>query len=454
MEARKSVETVLQSPERQDFLENVLNPHYEGLFDFRIGYGEDESPYIMHDVLVLPESFYLEVRTFARRAWELLMDATRLLSSLDEEDLVDELDMPADYYPQLLGLQHLPPADMRFDISVRVEDFERLRFTQDSFKLLEVNAATPSFFWESFEGNRLLCDRFDTRCPNAEFLIPHTQDLKDYVDRYSKHPDKPLYFSFPYYGENNEDILSFDLRCGAYQQQYGKDSAAFVYSNDIIFAEDGAYIATEKGPERIYNLFMHHPSEWAIDDAGQKHNDPAGMISETPWQTMTDLLLQEKLNKFPPITADLLQNKAVLAFLYGQAVENCLDDRAKTNILSIIPPTYFYFEDAQTHLEQFWEKPIYGREGAGVVRFNQAGDEVFSTYADEFEDWDWYNNMNAVFQEHQEPPKLDYRGGTMDLMFTVYMSPLGRATGISCRPTPTGKAVDTLEGLWLALGVQ
>ncbi|NJR71252.1 MAG: glutathionylspermidine synthase family protein [Synechococcales cyanobacterium CRU_2_2] len=463
MDVEKQIDDILRSPQRQDFLTNILNPNYAGLFDFTVGHGEPDSPYIMHDVLVLPESFYFEIRAFARRTWELLTDATRLLASLDEEDLVDEFDIPRDYYPQILGLQHIPPADMRLDIAVRQEDFEQLRFNPQSFKLLEVNAATPSFFWESFEGNRLLCDRFACCCPNSDLLIPHTQDLKDYVDRYSKHPDKKLYFSFPYFGENQEDILSFDLRCGAYQRQFGDQAAAFVYSDDLVFTEQGVFVRTDQGQERVYNLFMHHPSEWAIADRGIQRNDPAGLHTDTPWQTLTDLLLQNELNKFPPITADVLQNKAVLAFLYTQAVGDAsasgggsrLDSTTTASVLSIIPPTYFYFEDAQESLQDFWEKPIYGREGAGVVRFNQAGEELFSTYAEKFEDWDWYHDMNAVFQAHQEPPQLQYQGdgGSLDLMFTVYLSALGRPTGVGCRPTATGKAVDTFEGLWLALGI-
>lgn len=415
--------------------------------DFKIGFGEGNSPYLMYEILPLPQEFYIHLREFGASTWGTLMNVTKLVTSFDELDLVDELGIPADYYTQILGMQHIPPADMRFDIAVKKQDFENKTFSSNSFKILEVNAATPSFFWESFEGTRLVCDHFGVKDPNSHLLEGHMSDMKEYLTSFSKMPSAPIVFSFPFYGENHEDILCFDLRVGAYQKYFGEDSARFVYSDSIIFNQDGAF---ENGIQ-IHNLFMHLPSEYAISDQGIQHN---GTIDDAnPWQIMTEIILENKLNKFPPISADVLQNKSLLAFMYTQAAEGAFDDHSRDNILSFLPPTYFYYADAETNLEMFWEKPVYGREGCGVKLFDNEGTVLYNSYSENFDDWAWYESMPAIFQEHQELPTVNYSGEEFELVFTVYVSPLGRGTGVGCRACPVGQATSELQGMWLPLSV-
>lgn len=444
MQSNKSLNEVLHSEERRAFLQ-TLNSFYD-IFDFNVGFGEGTHPYIIYDVLNLPQTFYDSIRAFASLSWGTLMSATRLVASMDEVTLYDELSIPVDYYPQILGLQHLPPADVRFDIAVSQEAFESQQFSTSSFKLIEVNAATPSFFWETFEGNRMMCEQFSAINPNEAFLDVHIQDLHDYFQLHSKFPNEPIVFSFPFYGENNEDILCFDLRVGAYQQRYGERAASFTYLDNIVFNDEGAWLDNQ----RIYNLYLHLPSEWAINDTGVQK----GTIDEaSPWQILTEILLQNKLSKFPPISADILQNKSLLAFLFTQASENRFDPETATKVLQTIPPTFFYFEDAAENLEMFWEKPVYGREGCGVKLYDSDGDEYYNSYAQTFDDWDWYSNMPAIFQEHQPLPQLTYLDGTLELLFTVYVSPLGKPTGVACRANPIGEATTEAHGMWFPLGV-
>ena len=38
-------------------------------------------------------------------------------------------------------------------------------------------------------------------------------------------------------------------------------------------------------------------------------------------------------------------------------------------------------------------------------------------------------------------------------MFTIYLSAQGRATGIGCRASIKGNAIDTKQGLWFPLSI-
>jgi hypothetical protein len=85
--------------------------------------------------------------------------------------------------------------------------------------------------------------------------------------------------------------------------------------------------------------------------------------------------------------------------------------------------------------------------------FDNTGEELYSSYSETFSDWSWYENMPAIFQEHQELPTIQCGEEELELVFTVYVSPMGRGTGIGCRACPTGAATSELQGMWLPLSV-
>jgi hypothetical protein len=79
---------------------------------------------------------------------------------------------------------------------------------------------------------------------------------------------------------------------------------------------------------------------------------------------------------------------------------------------------------------------------------------VIDTYDPSFDDKDWYKNMLAVYQEDCPMPTYSFEDESLLLMFTVYLSSTGRATGIGCRAVPQSKRViDAKQGLWIPVAL-
>jgi glutathionylspermidine synthase len=330
------------------------------------------------------------------------------------------------------------------------------------FKVLEANSATPGLLFETFVLNSLICKHFKKRCPNENLARKQTVDFISYLETISDNKfdlvKDTLYFAFPYSG-NHEDILSFDARMGWFQKLGGK--AEFCYIDQLTIETDSNKPTNLYSPsgELVEYLFIHYPNEWMIEDQGKEviSNDFVSTPGARPWDYILQLILEKKLVKLPPISSYIVQNKGLFAFMWSGVNSNSVDDETASMMKTLIPQTYCTFQEATiTGLTRIWEKPIYGREGAGVV-LTVDGNEAVNTYAADFdEDSEWYNNMLAVFQQDCSMPKLLFDDTDVTLMFTVYLSAEGNATGISCRASKgIGEtAIDTNNGIWFPLSLK
>jgi glutathionylspermidine synthase len=322
---------------------------------------------------------------------------------------------------------------------------------------LEANSSTPGFWAETFVFNELIANHFGYTCPNHKLALTHTKDLVEYLKTSFPtyfHGCDTVYFSFPYAG-NHEDILSFDARVGYFEELRGK--ARFLYTEEFVLETD---VATDAGlktfdGDPVRYLFLHYPNEWLIQDAGEVEDASLHFLPpDRPWDYIEQLCLEGKLYRIPPITSEIIQNKGFFAFLWEGVHQQQFDDETEQVIRSLIPQTYCTYDEAQSYgLQQIWEKPIYGREGAGIILWENR-QEVIDTYDPEFDDNDWYQNMLAVFQQNCDMPIHTFADESLLLMFTVYLSPKGRATGIGCRAVPASKRViDSQQGLWFPVGL-
>ena len=418
----------------------------------------DRRPYIIFDPLVVSSDFCKAIREAAETFWSLATSTGKVFRHLSESEILD-WGYSGDYIPQILAID-LPPTEMRIDVAVNPDAYWANEFRLEDFKVLEANSATPGFWAETFVLNQLIAEKFGGECPNKKMGASHAGDfilyLRTNFPEYV-HGQDTVYFSFLYSGEH-EDILSFDARMGHFEQLGGK--AKFMYVEDMALETDDAketgLFDREGNPVKY--LFLHYPNEWLIEEHGEVFTDESlnTIPAARPWDYLQEMVLGGRLFRVPPISSEIIQNKAFFAFLWSGVHLKRFDLETEKEIKALIPQTYCTIEEArEQELDLIWEKPIYGREGAGIILWDSNLEEVTSTYDLEFDDDDWYQNMLAIFQENCPMPTKAYDDKELTLMFTVYLSDLGQATGIGCRAiAKPSLAIDAKEGLWQPLMIK
>lgn len=413
-------------------------------------------PYVIFDALPVSAAFCRTIREAAQQFWQLATSTAEIFQYLPEAEIL-EWGYPEDYIPQILA-DNTAPSEMRLDIAVNPVAFAEQRFQLSDFKILEANSATPGFWAETFVLNQLIVNHLGHRCVNQELGAAQTQDFIAYLKAsfpgYA-HGRDIVYFSFPDAGAH-EDIVSFDARIGHFEQLGGK--ARFLYTEDLILETDVAKqpVLLTNDAKKIRYLFLHYPNEWLLEDRGDIFTDDSlhSIAAARPWDYLQQLVLQNELFRVPPIRSEIIQNKAFYAFLWDGVQRQGFDPDTTQLIQALVPPTYCTPEEALSHgLNRIWEKPIYGREGAGIILWED-GHELVNTYDPNFDDDDWYQNMLAVFQQDCPMPTHEFADQALTLMFTVYLSAQGRATGIGCRAVTTSEQViDSRHGLWYPLAI-
>jgi glutathionylspermidine synthase len=453
-----SLHQALNNRAKQQFFDRLSQEAYSNLpadvLTLFEGSGQTHRPYVVFEPLVISPRLCQGIRQAAEQFWSLATSTAQIFQFLPNLEIL-EWGYPEDYIPQLLAC-NTPPSEMRLDIAVNPIAFQQDQFQWSDFKVLEANAATPGFWAETFVFNTLIVEHLGHACPNKGLAVVQTQDFIQYLkgsfNRYHHGQDR-LYFSFPYAG-SHEDILSFDARMGYFEQLGGK--AQFLYTEDLVIETDIAHEVALKTPEGdpVQYLFLHYPNEWLLEDEGEitSNHELSSIAAARPWDYLQELVLENKLYRVPPIRSEIIQNKGFFAFLWEGLHSSRFDPQTEYWIKTLIPQTYCTYEEAQSrHLGEIWEKPIYGREGAGIILW-QDGKTVIDTYDPNFDNDDWYKNMLAIFQENCPMPIYQFEDESVLLMFTVYLSSMGRATGIGCRAVPTSRRViDAQQGLWIPL---
>lgn len=454
---------ILTSDQKSDFFRCLSQESYSNLqadiLTIFEGLEEDRKPYLAFQTISVSANFCKSIRLAAENFYILASTYAKIIGGLDPDEICD-WGLPEDYVPYIMTDIALP-CEMRLDIAVNPESFESDNFELSDFKILEANSATPGLWFETFILNSLICKHFGQKCPNENLAEKQTADFVTYLNKISQ--DKfnlakdTVYFSFPYSGQH-EDILSFDARIGHFEKAGGK--AKFCYTSEFVLETDPDKKQNLYSPtgELIKYLFVHYPNEWLIEDEGEEIvlNDSILTPNARPWDYILQLVLDKKLVKLPPISSDIIQNKGLFAFMWHGITNNYVDDDTAGMIQALIPETYCtYSEGHEAGISQIWEKPIYGREGAGVI-LTIDGEQIVNSNSPDIEDKEWYQNMLAIFQRNCPMPHISFDDTDVTLMFTVYLSAEGSATGISCRASKgLGKtAINAENGVWFPISLK
>jgi glutathionylspermidine synthase len=448
------------------------------------------NSYILWDTIPVTQQMCDAIRLAGHKIYTAIRAGlVPLLQS--SELLYNEYEFPEEYLALGLG-DDIPLGDMRIDLSVNAQAYYDSinnggKILPEHIKAIEWNSETPSFMWESGSGQNLITNALGGTSPNLidrDWSLQMGLDFTKYIEAICKarkiNPSKTnLFFSYPGDADNNfihEDNLSFYERMAQYEKASGNPTS-FRFFQDLILDADEivkGMIDAQSG-EEVKLLFSHFPYEMLIEENGviaiAQYPELVGeSISPARyWDYLVKAILDKTITKVPGTQAAYVQSKAFYAFLYESMLDGKWDEGngeiakiIKTHLLPTSCTPEFLHDHNLWCGQRIFEKPVYGREGAGIYAYDTDSTDpekfelVLDTFKQEEEIDKWYEDQNAIYQHAGELPKVHYLDGELTLMFTIYVSALGQGCLIGCRAHAQHEltAINPESGIWVPLAIQ
>lgn len=248
-------------------------------------------------------------------------------------------------------------------------------------KVIEINCDTPTGYLETSVANDVICEDKGFKSPNElELNIFRAWRM---IEKEHGIEGEKIYFTS--YGEHEEDkqTVLFNMKYSGVKGQY-------IAIEDILIDEDGLY--DQKGNQIEY-LYRLYPLEYLPTDVDEDGKEIGKLFLKH--------IANRTVTIINPPSAFMMQTKAVMAIIWQFASENRLDlftQEELSDISEYFLPTYFdrrYFTDAN---EPYVRKPVFGREGGGVVILDENNMVV------EKDEEEWYSEWSNIYQEYVEMP--------------------------------------------------
>ncbi|WNB93336.1 glutathionylspermidine synthase family protein [Bacillus sp. NEB1478] len=265
--------------------------------------------------------------------------------------------------------------------------------TENGHKVMEFNSDTPTFIYECFKINGMLCDHLNANNPNAEMESDlkkaiRTAILTSYRQLQSDHSPNIVFTSHDENIEDKQTVLYLKELCGFPSQYVSLDKL-------VIQKDHGLFDPEGKKIDVLYRQTF--PIEMLIQDKDVKTNEEIGL-------QLTELVHQNKLAIINPPSAFLLQSKAAMAVIWGLHEEKSPFFTCEEHVWieEYFLPTYLEPDTFLMKKEKFVQKPVFGREGDTVRLFDENG-HLFDR--DEHES---YGAYMSVFQKYTPLPKMTF----------------------------------------------
>jgi glutathionylspermidine synthase len=255
--------------------------------------------------------------------------------------------------------------------------------TPDGLKMLEFNSDTPTSIVEAFHVNGRVCSHFGALDPNAG-LSQHLRDgFQRLLQRYADlgYPTEHVYFSALDWHEEDAGTTKYLM------SQSGLPSQ-FVPLADLRLYEDTLAALKTAGEEwelhRIDVLYRLHALEKLAEECDDE-GFPTGAH-------VLDLIARRRLAVINPPQGFIAQTKALQALIWNlhEAGEFFTDDE-QAAIARYMLPTYM--ENRFLGQSGYVTKPIFGREGGGVVLCDASG------VAEEQDREEFYWEQPMIYQQ-------------------------------------------------------
>lgn len=267
--------------------------------------------------------------------------------------------------------------------------FDFIPTEEGGLKVIEFNSDTPTFIRELFEVNGLVSKKFGMADPNAGELDFLGKALRNSIFHCAKqigvsgHP----YVVFTAHEEDIEDreTLLFLLKTAQVK------GASFVPLHQI--QVDAGNAVYDQLGNKIDILYRHtYPLEALLEDVSDDQF-PVGI-------EFMNLVKERKVGMLNPVSAFLMQNKAVMAAIWGmhELKSPSFTEQEHQIISRYFLPTYLDESPFNEKKERYVEKPVFGREG-DTVKVREGGKTLYAPTKTT------YDHYVKVYQKFVELPK-------------------------------------------------
>lgn len=403
-----------QSAERDRFFRSIgltwynLCPIHEAT---GIPQTNQQKPYALYHCQPVSRQTIQTIKQASEQVGQVLMQVWSIVRDLSPETLLDYGFPPETI--RLVKHDALPPFCMRLDWCWN-------EATGDQ-KLIEVNAQTPSFWFECGTGNRQVAQHFGWSDPDPTSEMVLTRSLNQHIQRAASSLGKSVAeCQIGFTALNNPE----DMGTMKWLQQHCLQSSV-VFPLEYLRIQDGDGLFNVHTNKPIDILFMWYPIEWAIHDT-----DAQG---QTLWSALEQLILQRKVAVVNFGSAFSLQPKSILSLITDLGYD-FFDSPEAAAVMDYFPQTAL---TPQAIGSTYFAKPILGRQGEGA--FAVAADTITDRSSDNHP---WYTQQAYVYQELLDLPKIKVAARPMTALWGVWLYNDG-----SDRLTASGVGVRVSEGL-------
>ncbi|WP_165763877.1 glutathionylspermidine synthase family protein [Halalkalibacter urbisdiaboli] len=337
--------------------------------------------YALFDCLEIEHSEVTEIRKATKEVYSIFKKINQVCQQAPDETL-EQLGFPKQAFP-FLRMKLLP-----YETVIGRFDFVK---TKEGLKVIEFNSDTPTFIRELFEINSLVCKHFELQDPNDGEVEELGRAIRNSVYHCAKtigvsnHP----YVVFTAHEEDIEDRETMKFLMKVAQI---KDSAFVPLHQLQIISEGsnkGVYDPTGK---RISIVYRHtYPLEALLDDIIEDQF-PIGI-------EFMKLVQARAVGMLNPVSAFLMQSKAVMALIWGmmEAQHSYFTEKDRESIRRYFLPTYLDEDPFIEKNEVYVSKPVFGREG-NTVEVKDAGKAVVTQ-------GESYQHYLKVYQKYVDLPE-------------------------------------------------
>jgi glutathionylspermidine synthase len=384
-------------------------------------YGGEYSLYHSH---IITSEDVEEIRFATEKLGQLFFKTAKLLRKMSDEVLSD-LGFPKESI-SFLRFKSISPETIisRFDFVKK----------ENQIKMLEFNSDTPTFIKECFYVNGLVANHLNQIDPNASEL----NMLKNTVMKAIMESIKTLNLNHVpnVVFTSHEDHLEDWYTC-----KFLSDLIPFpnklVPLNNLQLRQDSLVDPDGVPIDVLYR--QTYPIEYLIEDC-----DDTG---EKIGLQLLELVQLKKLALINPISAFLLQSKAIQALIWGLKDDRNFFNKDDAVIIERYMLPTFLENEPFLDSNLYVEKPVFGREGDTVIIYDQNGKKMIEN------PHQTYKKELQIFQEYIELPTIDVvtEKGEEQLSY-LYGSFLlaGRASAIGIR---AGGKITGNESYFLPVGL-
>ena len=419
-QADKHMGNFIQQEKRRQFYKQFC-PFWYDLAD---------EPYALYDVLYFSQADLLRIQQAATAIIHVYHKTAGLLQQM-KSDTYRDLGFPKAAFPFLSHTTLSVPSII-----------QRLDMVPEGtkWKHYELNSDTPTFIMECYQINDQVAKHFgylpinDGKKQELVQIISAAIQESLAICGFSQTNAKIV---FTAHRESVEDWETTCYLAGLFSNL----SPEVLALNDLrIVTGEGLY--TPKG-ERIHLLYRQtYPLEFLMQDQDEKTGEAVGV-------ELLHLVLQKKLAICNPISAFLLQSKAVQALIWGlhEMGHTCYTEAEHQMIQDHFLPTYLDADYFLSTRIPYVKKPVFGREGAAVQIYQ--GD--CNNHAQQFGD---YDKQLKVYQKFVSSPQKEIQSPVGRCMAHILVGCFVIGNQVGAMGARAGNLITRNESYFLPIGTK